>query len=209
MNQNEQEIEAKFFVRDLAAIEESLRGLGCKLVQPKVLERNLRFDFPDGSLTLERRVLRLRQPAPTGFPESAGVLTYKSPSQPGQEVTIRQEIETVVNDVETMRHLLEALGYHVTVMYEKYRTTYSLGPVEVVLDELPYGHFVEIEGHDAEEIRTAARQLGLKWRTRVELSYLGLFERLRDRGLEAQHLSFAELAGHYFKAEDLEVEAAD
>lgn len=209
MNENEQEIEVKFYVNDLAAVEESLLGLGCRLVEPKVFESNLRFDTPDGALTLERRVLRLRQPAPSGQPEAAGVLTYKSPSQPGQEVTIRQEIEVVVDNLVTARHLLEALGYQVVVMYEKWRTIYRLGPVDVVLDELPYGNFVEIEGHNPEEIRTAARQLGLKWKARLELSYLGLFERLRLGGLNAQHLTFAELAGHYFSADDLDVLPAD
>jgi len=32
------------------------------------------------------------------------------------------------------------------MMYEKYRTTFTIGSLEVVLDELPYGNFVEIEG---------------------------------------------------------------
>ncbi len=209
MNQNEQEIEAKFYVQDLPAIEEGLRGLGCKLVEPRVFERNLRFDNPDGSLTLERRVLRLRQPAPSGYPEGSGVLTYKSPMLPGQEVSVRQEIEVVVSDLVTAQHLLEALGYRVTVMYEKWRTTYRMGPVEVVLDELPYGNFVEIEGHSLEEIRSAARQLDLAWKARIPNSYLGLFEQLRLHGLQAEHLSFEELAGHYFSADDLDVTPAD
>ena len=99
MNENEQEIEVKFYVNDLAAVEESLLGLGCRLVEPKVFESNLRFDTPDGALTLERRVLRLRQPAPSGQPEAAGVLTYQSPAQPGQEVTIRELLERILKIV--------------------------------------------------------------------------------------------------------------
>jgi len=42
--------------------------------------------------------------------------------------------------------VFEALGYAVYMMYEKYRTTFRLDNLEVVLDELPYGNFVEIEG---------------------------------------------------------------
>lgn len=209
MNHNEQEIEAKFYVQDLPAVEESLRGLGGQLVQERVFERNLRFDDPAGTLMLERRVLRLRQPAPAGHPASAGVLTYKSPMLPGQEVSTRTEIEVIVSDLVTAQHLLEALGYHVAVMYEKWRTTYHLGPTEVVLDELPYGNFVEIEGRNLEEIRSAARQLDLAWKARIPLSYLGLFEQLRLRGLQAEHLSFEELRGHYFSADDLDVTPAD
>lgn len=209
MNHNEQEIEAKFYVLNLQAVEQSLQGLGCPLVQSRVFERNLRFDVPDGHLTLERRVLRLRQPAPAGYPPEAGVLTYKSPALPGQEVSIRQEIEVIVSDLLTTRHLLEALGYQVSVMYEKWRTTYGMGPVEVVLDELPYGSFVEIEGHNPQEIQTAVRQLGLNWKARIPTSYLGLFERLRLHGLHAQHLTFEELKGLHLSAADLEVLPAD
>ena len=46
-----------------------------------------------------------------------------------------------MGDFEAARRLLEALGYRLTVMYEKYRTTYHLRHLIVVLDEMPYGEF--------------------------------------------------------------------
>ena len=39
----------------------------------------------------------------------------------------------------------------------------SVGNVEVVVDELPTGDFLEIEGPDSDSIRAAAMQLGLNW----------------------------------------------
>jgi adenylate cyclase class 2 len=168
----EQEVEAKFPVRSLETVRKRLEQAGAVLEAPRVHEVNLRFDTPEGTLTRERRVLRLRR-------DSRAVLTYKGAAQPGQEVSVRQEIEVEVSDFEAARRLLEALGYRVSTMYEKYRTTYRLMDAHVVLDEMPFGNFVEIEGENAEKIHAIASVLGLRWEARVAESYLGLFERVR------------------------------
>jgi adenylate cyclase class 2 len=76
-------------------------------------------------------------------------------------------------------------------MYEKYRTTYKLGNVEVALDEMPTGEFLEIEGPDSESIRSTANALELNWEARILDSYTMLFERLRGRlGFDFRDLSF-------------------
>lgn len=184
MNLSEREIEAKFPVRSLEGMHRKLEQAGAVLEAPRVHEVNLRFDTPDGLLTRERRVLRLRR-------DTRAVLTYKGAAQTGQEVSVRQEIEVEVSDFESARHLLEALGYRVSILYEKYRTTYQLGGAHVVLDEMPFGNFVEIEGENAEQIHQIARLLCLRWEARVAESYLGLFERVRQAyGLPPTHLTF-------------------
>ncbi len=189
MQNDGQEIEAKFYLGNLAAFENRLLHLGAELISPRVLEINLRFDLPDGSLTAARQVLRLRRDAVTR-------LTFKGPAQPGEMVSMRREIEFEVSDYQAARQLLEALGYHVSIFYEKYRTTYALNGCEVVLDELPYGLFVEIEAVNAEAIYNAAKRLGLDWDARIADSYLGLFARLKAAtGLEAENLAFDELSG--------------
>ena len=33
-------------------------------------------------------------------------------------------------------------------MYEKYREAFDLNDLEIVLDEMPYGNFVELEGNE-------------------------------------------------------------
>ena len=60
----------------------------------------------------------------------------------------RFEAEVVVSDFETMDVILRRLGYVVSLIYEKYRATYTLGDAEIVLDELPYGNFTEIEADE-------------------------------------------------------------
>lgn len=189
MAKQDQEIEVKFAVRDLAALVSRLKSLGARLVQERVHETNLRFDTPYGDLTNEHRVLRLRQ-------DVNAILTFKGPAQPGNEVSARQEIEFQVSDFEAARRFLQALGYRVAVAYEKYRAVYSLGEVLVTLDEMPIGSFAEIEGPDAGAIHTAAAVLKLDWDARSTASYIGLFNMLRDaRGLSARNLMFAELQG--------------
>jgi adenylate cyclase class 2 len=189
MAKTEQEIEVKFPIHDLPALGGRLEALGARLVVPRVHETNLRFDTPDGALTDARRVLRLRQ-------DNHAVMTYKGPAAPGQEVSARQEIEFEVSDFTAAQHLLEALGYQVAVMYEKYRTTYAFDSLTITLDEMPFGFFAEIEGPDAASIRLAAAALRLDWEARSTASYLGLFSILRaGRDIAARNLSFAEFEG--------------
>jgi adenylate cyclase, class 2 len=199
----EVEIEAKFFIQNLSFFENRLNSLGAACVQPRVLEVNLRFDFPDRSLTRDRRVLRLRQ-------DNRVILTYKGPAKPDENVSVRQEIEMEVDNFQSARHFFEALGYEVSVMYEKYRTTYKLDVVEVSLDEMPYGTFIEIEGPDSASIQVAAAVLRLNWNARCSESYLAIFQRLIQKcKLKAANLSFQEFEGLTFTAEDLDLQTAD
>lgn len=187
MAQDNLEQEAKFFLTRRPAFEERLKANGARLKHARVFESNLRFDLPDGSLTRQRHVLRLRQ-------DERVRLTFKGPQGTGSEVSDRTEIEVEVSSFDNTRALLEVLGYQVSVMYEKYRTTYDLGGCEVTLDEMPYGDFAEIEGPGAAVIQAVAGQLGLDWSARSLDSYLAFFDRLRQSGrLQAKNLSFDEV----------------
>jgi adenylate cyclase, class 2 len=203
MAKNDQEMEAKFAIRDLAKIGRRLQALGAELAFPRVLETNLRFDTPDFSLSRARQVLRLRQ-------DAGSVMTFKGPAKMGEAVSVRQEIEFQVSDFGAARRLLEALGYQVAVIYEKYRTTYHLDELAITLDEMPFGSFIEIEGPGAEAIQKAAADLDLDWDARSNASYLGLFDLLRTaRGLTARHLTFEELRGVQASPEEYGMRFAD
>lgn len=203
MSEYGQEIEAKFYVRDLERIRLSLQILDARRIQSRVLETNIRFDLPDAKLRAEGRVLRLRR-------DTDVRLTYKGASNNEQGVLSREEIEFVVGDFEKAKRFLEALGYQKLVYYEKYRTTYQFEETLIMLDELPYGDFVEIEGEKIESIRAVANQLNLTWDTAIATSYHALFERARQKmNLAFEDLSFANFEGRNVAASDLEVQAAD
>jgi adenylate cyclase class 2 len=204
MSSNGQETEAKFYVLNLMEIEIRLQDLGARLIQSRVLETNIRFDLPDARLRSERRVLRLRR-------DTEARLTYKSASTNEEGVLSRTEIEFIVEDFERAKHFLEALGYQPIFYYEKYRTTYELDKNPIMLDELPYGNFVEIEGETVESIRSIANQLNLNWDAAVATSYYTLFERFCTKrpDLDPTLLTFGALNGVRIKAEELSVQAAD
>jgi len=203
MSESGQETEAKFYVHDLDKITTRLHELKALLIQERVLETNIRFDLPDGSLRSEGRVLRLRQDTEARF-------TYKSPSTNQQGVLSHTEIEFTVSDFEKAKEFLKALGYQKLIEYEKYRTTYQWEKTLIMLDELPYGNFVEIEGETIELIREVAVQLNLNWDAAIGTSYNALFERARKTlGFQFQDLSFENFTSTKVDASHLRVRAAD
>jgi adenylate cyclase class 2 len=203
MSTNDQEIEIKLLLKNRITFEERLLAAGAVLASPRVHELNLRFDTPDWDLSAGRRVLRLRQ-------DSRAVLTYKGPAAAGEEVAVRTEIETEVTDFAAAQRILEALGYRIIATYEKYRTTYHWQGLIVVLDEMPYGDFVEIEGPDAASLEAAAAHFGLNWSARSMLSYLGLFDAYaKSHGLQNKFLSFEALKNRSITPADLGLIYAD
>jgi adenylate cyclase, class 2 len=203
MSDSGQEIEAKFYVRDLERAQKSLESLGAPLIQPRILEMNLRFDLPDASLRAERRVLRLRR-------DTEVRLTYKGGNKNTRGVLSREEIEFVVEDFDKAKKFLEALGYQQIFYYEKYRATYQVDSTLIMLDELPYGNFVEIEGETEETIRAVSERLDLDWEATIERSYSALFEHVHKRmNLPFENLSFANFVGIKVDATHLGVRVAD
>lgn len=199
----DQEIEAKFYLQDLAAFRQRLLSAGAILTQPRVRETNLRFDTPQRDLSEKAQVLRLRQ-------DEAAHLTFKGPGALEGGVLVRQEIEFEVSDFVAARRFLEALGYHVYTTYEKVRENYTLAGVQISLDEMPFGTFTELEGPNPEAIRQLAESLGLTWERRIAMSYLDLFAQLKARlALPFDDLTFEAFRGLTIRPEDLGVQPAD
>ena len=198
-----QETEVKFYVGNLAKIETKLIELGAHLIQPRVHETNLRFDTSERTLRNEGKVLRLRH-------DESSKMTFKSGATAHNGILSRKEIEFGVESFEAARALIESLGYEVMVFYEKYRMTYELAGLHIMLDELPYGDFVEIEGDAFDGIRKLADQLGLDFSRAIETSYHALFERIAERkNLNAGSLSFETFRNWKPNAEELSVSKAD
>jgi adenylate cyclase class 2 len=214
-----QETEAKFYVLDLKKIETRLQTLEAHLIQSRILETNIRFDLPDERLRSEGRVLRLRQ-------DTAARLTYKGAGKSERGVVNRTEIEFTVEDFEKAKLFLEALGYQKLLEYEKYRTTYALESdsflsarheqvdglqiCHIMLDELPYGNFVEIESESILAIHSVAEQLNLNRDSAISNSYSALFEVVRQSlNLTFNDLTFANFERIKVSPDHLQVQVAD
>jgi adenylate cyclase, class 2 len=191
MVMNKQETEVKLYVQDLNKIRKRLEKLGAELVQEREIERNMRYDTPDGSLGQRGAVLRLRQ-------DSHVRLTYKEKGSIDRGIMTREELEVEVSDFATMEAILGKFGFVQSMFYEKYRTTYALGRAEVMLDELPFGNFIEVEG-DNDAIEEILHELGLEQAERRPDSYTKLFDYVKHH-LE---LNFRDLSFDNFQ--DIEV----
>jgi adenylate cyclase class 2 len=183
------ETEIKLLVTDHAAVEARLNALGAVLVAPRVLERNARLDTSDRQLSARRQVLRLRA-------DAHDRLTFKSEADSVVDGIIRrEEYEVTVSDYDAMQTILARLGFVPYMTYEKYRTTYHYANTEVVLDELPYGRFIEIEGDHA-AIEQVIRALDLTDAPRIAASYTAVFEQVRQAlGLTFTDLTFSNFEG--------------
>lgn len=198
-----QELEVKFYINDLAAMEKRLIAKNSKLIQARTHEYNLRFDNPKGTLSEAMSLLRLRK-------DSGNHLTFKGPSTTLSGVLARKEIEFDVSNFESARKFIEALGFTDKFVYEKYRTTYDIGVHKITLDEMPYGNFLEIEGPEAASIRETADVLQLEWEEKLPDSYVSIFQRINDLdNLKINDLTFENFRNIDFKMSRLGIKYAD
>lgn len=197
------ETEIKLHVKDLDMLAQRLKILGATLISPRTHEMNLRFDTPAETLSTQARVLRLRQ-------DAQSKLTFKGPTESKDGVASREEIEFTVGDFDAAQRFLEALGYNRVATYEKYRTTYEFDGFHIMLDEMPYGNFIEIEGEDPAAIRALAVTLGLDVSVAVKMSYLEIFDLLRKaENLAANDLIFDDFDNKVFDLVNISILSAD
>ena len=127
-------------------------------------------------------VLRLRRV------DGCATLTFKKRIPSAAAIKHQREDETVVADPDAMNAILDALGFTPSLIYEKRRQTWILGKTEIVVDVLPFGLFMEIEGK-ANAIRAVERKLGLKGLRTEHATYPQLAEkhgRLYDGLIQAR-----------------------
>lgn len=192
------EVEVKFLLQDFEAFRKRLASVGAEVVAPRVFERNVRFDTADAALLARQQLLRLRQ-------DTRARLTFKGPAaeDADSEAKVREEIELEIADFGQMSAVLQRLGFHPVQVYEKYRETYHWRGVEIVLDEMPFGHFIELEGSGA-DLKAVAETLGLDWSQRILANYLALMELCRSTfDLSFSDLTFANFAGFSGDMSDL------
>jgi adenylate cyclase class 2 len=197
------ELEVKYFITDLNRMIDKLDRLGASLKKERVHEFNLIFDTRDRDLASSGQVLRLRK-------DWKSYMTFKGPGVTGADVLNRQEIQIAVSNFGSAEKLLTALGFEVSMVYEKYRTLYQYDQVDITLDEMPYGDFIEIEGPTASDIMETSDMLGLSWDKRILVRYTDLFEDLRKRlDLDFRDLVFNEFQELKITQFDLGVQPAD
>ena len=187
------EIEVKFYLPDVAGVRERIRALGATS-SGRVFEANIRFEDEARGLKDRGLLLRLRR-------DDKARLTFKSPpADPDEDFKIHRELEVQVDSFETCRAILEDLGFHEEQAYEKWRETFVLAETKLLIDTMPYGPFLEIEG-GKEEIRHISTLLDLKWEQRILMNYLEIFDIVR----QGENLAFNDITFENFKLRPVEI----
>lgn len=147
------EIEKKYRIdkKLLVELTAKLTEIGAEFAYESFEENYL---HRGGVLDDRNAVLRIRKTAENTL------LTYKEKLETQGEYKQQIEFETKIGDVEAMESIIERLGYKLSAVYEKHRKAWHFGKTEIVLDELPFGYYMEIEG-DIEAIERAEKKLGI------------------------------------------------
>ncbi|MEP7149142.1 MAG: class IV adenylate cyclase [Acidobacteriota bacterium] len=147
------EIEKKYRISPdrLIEIVTSLNEIGAVFVGEDFEENTIY-----GGDALERTggIVRIRRT------QDRAVLTFKR--RVGNQADVKQQVEyeTEISDSHAAARILAELDLSPKLIYEKRRKTWTLKSTEVVLDELPFGLFMEIEG-SITAIREAEMLLGI------------------------------------------------
>lgn len=187
------EIEVKFHLPDAKPVQDLILATGATHCG-RVFETNIRFEDASNSLKKQGALLRLRK-------NNRALLTFKSSlSRPDTQFKVHREIEVEVDDFDACHSILEGLGFHPEQAYEKWRETFVINNTELLIDTMPYGMFLEIEGEKA-HIRNLANKLGLKWQERILLNYLEIFEIVQRE----ERLPFRDITFENFKTTRLDI----
>lgn len=156
------EIEKKYVIDKKLVVELTARlaELGATFTLETFEENYL---HRGGLLDGKEAVLRVRKT------KERTLLTYKEKLGYDGDFKHQIEFETEVSDVDATESIIDKLGYKLATVYEKHRKSWHLNDVEVVLDELPFGYYMEIEGEMA-AITKAEKLLGV---TKLEVEARG------------------------------------
>jgi len=132
------EIEKKYRLtkKQRQAIQRRMRDMS---LSPGELEFEENSIYRGGRLNLGGCALRLRRV------NGRAILTFKRRLPSKSAIKYQQEDEVAVEDPDAMDAILDSLGFQPGLVYEKRRTRWKVDNAKVVIDELPFGLFMEIE----------------------------------------------------------------
>jgi predicted adenylyl cyclase CyaB len=150
------------------SLEQRMREMS---LRPGELEHEENIIYRGGMLEQPGCALRLRRV------NGRAILTFKR-RRPGKSAIKHQdENEVSVADADAMAAILNSLNFRPGLIYEKRRTRWQVGKAKVVIDELPFGLFMEIEA-SVKEIKRVEKLLGAEKIAAVMETYPSLTRQL-------------------------------
>ena len=175
------ETEVKIPVDDLKPVRTLLENLKATCIVVMARETNTLYDTAEHNIAQKGHTLRLRSFAGRSVVTHKGTINYLG------TIKMREELEVMVDDLDTLAAILEKLGFEPSIRYEKDREEWRIDGMLVTLDHTPMGDFVEIEG-PITTIPKVAELLELDLEDAVRGSYLSLWLEYRQQRPE-QNLS--------------------
>jgi adenylate cyclase class 2 len=174
------EIEAKFLNVNFDEVRAKLTELGAVCEQPMRLMRRVIVEPDFIKERGENSLLRLRDEG------DKITLTWKEFRD--QSLTGAYERAVTVSDFDETVEILKAAGLDYRSYQESRRETWTLGDVEIVLDEWPWiNPYIEIEGPTEASVKKTAEKLGFKWEDAVfgsaDVIYKLEYPHLKNRGV--------------------------
>lgn len=167
------EIEKKYLLtaEQRAGVLESLKRINAIFIREDFEENII---YQGGILNREGAVLRIRKVG------GETILTYKK--RLGDQTAVKRQVEheTRVEDAARMDEIIGCLGFEKALVYEKRRGIWRLDEVEIVLDELPFGLYMEIEGTES-SISRAEKLLGASSLRIEHLTYPHLTQKFGEK----------------------------
>ncbi len=158
------EIEVKFQLKNKDKILEKLSALGGKAKKPY---DQITYGFFSKD-SVERGIFpRIRKE----FGKS--VLTVKVRPQKESSFFERKEYSITIDDEKEGIEILKSLGFDRIREFSKKRQEWEFPDVEVCVDDLYFGTFLEIEG-EKKDIESMIKKLGLENNERITKAYLAI-----------------------------------
>ena len=164
--------EVKFELKDNEDIIRKLRKKRAVLIGG-FKEKTTRYDDENGNYEKDGKFIRVR----SGL---KNIISFKEKLDDSKDDTIlkRNDIEVEIGDISKMQYILEVMGLKKTCTMEKYRLKWKFEDVDLNVDELPFGLFLEIHGEE-EQIAKVMEELELARENIVPGTYWDIFEKYK------------------------------
>jgi predicted adenylyl cyclase CyaB len=152
------EVELKAVVVDLAAARKQVEKAGALLVyEGRLVDR--RYDIESRELADRDEVLRVRRYESGGAAKT--YLDWKGRTETQGRYKIREEVSTLVDDFAAVEHILDKVGFIVTMEIDRDIAQYELGGATIRFESYPrMDILVEVEG-TPDSIEQAIEALGM------------------------------------------------
>lgn len=158
MGKNE-ETEIKLIIKSPKEVAKKLQEAGAQ--ELGVLEQeDIIWDYAQEGKSFEDKKQSFRLRRQKGKDKEVAILTFKKASRLDESgIKTRKEYNVQLDSFDAMKSTLENVGFIKSLVVRKKRRVFKLGNLEITLDQLPFGNYLEIEG-DEKEIKQALKKLG-------------------------------------------------